>query len=70
MERQDYLKRQIEQIGLIIAGLLNLLKGRRPDDGMPMVTQACAEFFFAFEFHGGSLSNGRFTQGENACFGG
>ncbi len=43
MEQQDYLKRQIDQIGLIIAGVLNLLKGRRPDDGMHIVAQACAE---------------------------
>ncbi len=43
MEQQDYLKRQIEQIGLVIAGLLNLLRGRRSDDGMPLVTQACTE---------------------------
>ncbi len=43
MEQQDYLKRQIEQIGLVLGGLLNLLRGRRPDDGMPMVTQACEE---------------------------
>ncbi len=43
MEQQDYLKRQIEQIGLVLGGLLNLLRGRRPDDGMPMVTQAFEE---------------------------
>ncbi len=43
MEQQDYLKRQIEQIGLVLGGLLNLLRGRRPDDGMTMVTQACEE---------------------------
>ncbi len=43
MEQQDYLKRQIEQIGLVLGGLLNLLRGRRPDDGMPVVTQACEE---------------------------
>ncbi len=29
MEQQDYLKRQIEQIGLVLGGLLNLLRGRK-----------------------------------------
>ncbi len=43
MEQQDYLKRQIEQIGLILRGLLNLLRGRSPDEGMPMVVQAYEE---------------------------
>ncbi len=43
MEQQDYLKRQIEQIGLVLGGLLNLLRDRRPEDSMPMVTQACEE---------------------------
>ncbi len=43
MEQQDYLKRQIEQIGLVLGGLLNLLRGRRPEDSMPLVTQACEE---------------------------
>ncbi len=43
MEQRDYLKRQIEQIGIVLGGLYNRLLGRSPETGDPTVRQICDE---------------------------
>lgn len=43
MEQSDYLKRQIEQIGVVLGGLLNRLLGRNPMAGDSAVQEVCDE---------------------------
>ncbi len=43
MEQSDYLKRQIEQIGVVLGGLLNRLLGRSPGSEASTVQHVCDE---------------------------
>ncbi len=65
MEQQDYLRRQIEQIGLVLGGLLNLLRGRRPDDGKPIVFKTPAAALMYFVSQGWEIyDNGADVEGD------
>ncbi len=43
MEQQDYLKRQIERIGMILGGLIGRLLGRTPMTGTSAVQEVYDE---------------------------